>query len=61
MRSGPARWCAQVVPLLARHAGPCRQGCDRALDHALITAPERRDPAMLARLDAVAGRVLNAE
>ena len=40
------------------HAGPCRQGCDHALDHALITAPERRDPAMLARLDAVAGRVL---
>jgi 5'-methylthioadenosine phosphorylase len=47
-----------VVPLLARHAGPCRQGCDHALEHALITAPERRDPAVLARLDAVAGRVL---
>ncbi len=47
-----------VVPLLAAHSGPCRQGCQRALDHALITAPERRDPALLARLDAVAGRVL---
>ena len=32
--------------------------CRHALDHALITAPEVRDPAMLARLDAVAGRVL---
>ncbi|WP_295633630.1 S-methyl-5'-thioadenosine phosphorylase [Novosphingobium sp.] len=32
---------------------------DTVLDHALITAPEARDPAMLARLDAVAGRVLD--
>jgi 5'-methylthioadenosine phosphorylase len=48
----------EVVPLLGRHEGPCRQGCDHALEHALITAPERRDPAVLARLDAVAGRVL---
>ena len=49
----------EVVPLLAGHAGPCRQGCRHALEHALVTAPERRDPAALARLDAVAGRVLN--
>jgi 5'-methylthioadenosine phosphorylase len=48
----------EVVPLLARHEGPCHQGCDRALEHALITAPEHRDRALLARLDAVAGRVL---
>jgi 5'-methylthioadenosine phosphorylase len=48
----------QVVPSLSGHEGPCRQGCQRALDHALITAPERRDPEVLARLDAVAGRVL---
>jgi 5'-methylthioadenosine phosphorylase len=47
-----------VVPLLAGHEGPCRQGCQRALDHALITAPAARDPALVARLDAVAGRVL---
>ena len=47
-----------VVPLLTPHAGPCRQGCQHALEHALITAPERRDPALLERLDAVAGRVL---
>ena len=49
----------EVVPLLAGHAGPCRQGCQHALEHALVTPPERRDPAVLARLDAVAGRVLN--
>jgi len=48
----------RVVPLLGADHGPCRQGCQHALDGALITAPERRDPQMLARLDAVAGRVL---
>jgi 5'-methylthioadenosine phosphorylase len=50
-----------VVPALSAHTGPCRQGCQRALDHAVITAPERRDPEVLARLDAVAGRVLSRE
>ncbi|HEV2334039.1 MAG TPA: S-methyl-5'-thioadenosine phosphorylase, partial [Stellaceae bacterium] len=49
----------EVVPLLSDHEGPCRQGCDHALENAVVTAPERRDPALLARLDAVAGRVLN--
>jgi 5'-methylthioadenosine phosphorylase len=33
-------------------------GSDRALDVAIITPPEARDPALLAKLDAVAGRVL---
>jgi 5'-methylthioadenosine phosphorylase len=47
-----------VVLLLSGHIGSCRQGCQRALDQALITAPERRDPELLARLDAVAGRAL---
>ena len=50
----------QVVPLLVQRDGLCRQGCQRALEHALITAPETRDPALLAKLDAVAGRVLKA-
>lgn len=49
----------EVVPLLSGHEGPCRQGCDHALENAVVTAPERRDPALLTRLDAVAGRVLN--
>jgi 5'-methylthioadenosine phosphorylase len=47
-----------VVPLLAEHRGACPHGCRNALDHALITAPDARDPAMLAKLDAVAGRML---
>src|SRR6059058_284643 len=38
----------------------CPIGSDRALDSALITAPEARDPELLKKLDAVAGRVLNA-
>ncbi len=39
---------------------PCPAGSDRALDAAILTAPEARDPALVARLDAVAGRVLRA-
>ena len=49
----------QVVPVLAARPSVCPAGCDRALDHAIITAPEARDPALLRRLDAVAGRVLD--
>ncbi len=48
-----------VVPALGGHEGPCHAGCQTALEHALITAPEARDPAVLERLSAVAGRVLS--
>ena len=34
------------------------QGIETNLDTALITSPEVRDPKLLAKLDAVAGRVL---
>jgi len=47
-----------VVPLLAAD-DDCPHGCRRVLDHALITAPSARDPAVTAKLDAVAGRVLS--
>ncbi len=50
-----------VVPLLGGHEGACRHGCRHALDHALITAPAARDPGLIARLDAVAARVLGGE
>ena len=49
---------AHVIPRLGAQAAPCAYGCDRALEHAIITAPEARDPALVAKLDAVAGRVL---
>jgi 5'-methylthioadenosine phosphorylase len=45
--------------LLAQGRAPCPAGCDHALEYAILTAPEARDPAVMARLDAVAGRVLN--
>jgi len=48
----------RLVPLLGAARGLCPAGCDRALEHAVITAPEARDRALVARLDAVAGRVL---
>lgn len=37
---------------------PSPQGIETCLDVAMITSPEKRDPKLLAKLDAVAGRVL---
>ena len=47
-----------VVPRLAGRTDLCHQGCHEALDNALITAPDARDPVMAEKLAAVAGRVL---
>jgi 5'-methylthioadenosine phosphorylase len=52
------RLVARLAREFPRQHPPCPIGSDRALDVALITAPEARDAALLARLDAVAGRVL---
>jgi len=52
------RLVAAVAPKLAGAREVCAAGCDRALEVALITAPEARDPEMAAKLDAVAGRML---
>jgi 5'-methylthioadenosine phosphorylase len=49
---------ARLPALLGSDRNPCPHGCDRALDLAIMTAPERRDPALLARLSTIAGRVL---
>lgn len=49
---------ARLPALLGADRVPCPQGCDRALDMALMTAPDKRDPDLLMKLDAVAGRVL---
>ena len=57
--SGHARTLVSALPgLMSDTRHPCPQGCDHALTHALMTAPDKRDPDLLARLDAVAGRVL---
>jgi 5'-methylthioadenosine phosphorylase len=50
-----------LAPRVGGRGETCEAGCDRALDTALITAPDRRDPALIARLDAVAGRVLGGK
>jgi 5'-methylthioadenosine phosphorylase len=49
---------AGLAKELAQRPDVCPAGCDRALDTALITPPESRAPELVARLDAVAGRVL---
>src|SRR6476661_2828667 len=54
------RLVARLAQDFPREHEPCPVGSDRALDTALITTPEARDPALLAKLDAVAGRVLVA-
>jgi 5'-methylthioadenosine phosphorylase len=54
---------ARLVARLARdfpaEREPCPVGTERALDGAIMTAPAQRDPTLLPKLDAVAGRVLN--
>ena len=45
--------------LLGTEREACPHGCDRALEFAILTAPEARDAALVAKLDAVAGRVLS--
>ncbi len=49
-----------VVPKLSGQSGCCPKGCHTALDNAIITHPDARDPAMVEKLSAVAGRVLKS-
>ncbi|MBN2630141.1 MAG: S-methyl-5'-thioadenosine phosphorylase [Rhodobacteraceae bacterium] len=60
--AGHARALVSRLPgLLGRDRAPCPHGCDRALEHAIMTAPAMRDPDLLEKLNAVAGRVLKGE
>jgi 5'-methylthioadenosine phosphorylase len=52
------RLVARLARDFPREHEPCPIGSDRALDNALITAHSARDPELLKKLDAVAGRVL---
>ena len=54
------RLVARLARDFPREHEACPIGSDRALDNALITAPEARDPELVKKLDAVAGRVLRA-
>ena len=49
---------AMIAGLPALMTGDCGQACDQALQFAIMTAPEKRDPALVQKLSAVAGRVL---
>ncbi|MBO9402162.1 S-methyl-5'-thioadenosine phosphorylase [Shimia sp. R9_3] len=48
----------RLPALLGAERAPCEHGCDRALEFAILTAPDKHDPAMVEKLNAVAGRVL---
>jgi 5'-methylthioadenosine phosphorylase len=48
----------RVAPKLTGRDISCSDGCHTALEMAIITAPDARDPALIEKLDAVAGRVL---
>ena len=56
---GKARDLVGRLPaLLGQERDDCPHGCDKALEFAIITAPDKRDPDLIAKLDAIAGRVL---
>jgi 5'-methylthioadenosine phosphorylase len=50
---------ARLPTLLGTDRTDCPHGCDKALEFAIMTQPDARDPKLVAKLDAVAGRVLN--
>ena len=54
-----ARLVARLAADFPHEHPPCSIGSDRALDVAIITPPEAREPDRLAKLDAIAGRVLS--
>jgi len=54
-----ARLVGRLARDFPREHEPCPAGSDCALDTAIITSLEARDPELLKKLDAVAGRVLN--
>ena len=57
--AGKARDLVGRLPaLLGQDRDDCPHGCDKALEFALMTAPDKRDPELIAKLDAIAGRVL---
>jgi len=49
---------SRLPKLLGSDRALCEHGCDRALEFAVLTAPDKRDPAVVEKLRAVAGRVL---
>ena len=57
--AGKARDLVGRLPaLLGQERDDCPHGCDKALEFAIMTAPDKRDSALIAKLDAIACRVL---
>jgi 5'-methylthioadenosine phosphorylase len=57
--AGKARDLVGRLPaLLGQDRDDCPHGCDKALEFAIMSAPDKRDPELIAKLDAIAGRVL---
>ncbi len=56
--SNAARLVARLARDFPREHEPCAAGSDTALEVSILTAPDARDPELLKKLDAVAGRVL---
>jgi len=52
------RFVLRLVAAFPQDHPACAVGSDKALQHAIMTAAEKRDPALLAKLDAVAARVI---
>lgn len=50
---------SRLPGLMGQNPIPCPHGCNTALEFAILTAPDKRDPVIVRKLDAIAGRVLN--
>ena len=48
----------KLIPTIGSRNSNCEAGCHTALDAAIITAVESQSPAQIAKLDAIAGRLL---
>ncbi len=57
--SNATKLIARLASDMPREHPPCPVHSDTALEYAIMTTPEKRDPELMAKLDAVAGRVLN--
>ena len=61
MRANTDRVQQLLVTLAAdleEHHQACYHGCDRSLEHAIVTSPRHRDPALVEKLAVVAGRII---
>ncbi len=51
----------KIVPALAARTHTCESGCQTALDHAVITAPDAQDKDLIRKLGPIVSRVTSGE